>query len=98
MPPGALTSPGQTPASLREAAALFVRHASARVVLIALALAVGARIALGGWSLWDLAPVAAIAAFWPLLEWLIHDFILHAKPLAIGGYTFDGRVPQKHRA
>jgi hypothetical protein len=94
----AVWSPGDTPDSLREAAAMFVRHGSPRVLLVAFGGAFAARVALGGWSLWDLAPVAAIALFWPVLEWLIHVFILHAKPIQLGRFTFDGRVPRKHRA
>ena len=94
----ALRSPADTPDSLREAAAVFVRHGSPRVLLAALALAAAARVWLGGWSAWDWVPVAAIAAFWPGLEWLIHVFILHAKPKRIGRFSFDGRVPRKHRA
>src|SRR6266850_8063814 len=94
----ALKSPGDAPASLREAAAVFVRHGSPRVVLGAVAAAAAARIWLAGWSASDLAPVAAIAALWPVLEWLIHVFILHAKPIQIGRVTFDGRVPREHRA
>ena len=98
MADAALHSPADTPDSLREAAAVFVRHGSPRVLLGALAVATAARLWLGGWSLWDLAPIAAIAAFWPVLEWLIHVFILHAKPVQIGRFTLDGRVPRKHRA
>ena len=94
----ALRSPADTPDSLREAAAVFVRHGSPRVLLAALALAAAARVWLGGWSAWDWVPVAAIAAFWPGLEWLIHVFILHAQPIQVGRFTFDGRVPRKHRA
>jgi Fatty acid hydroxylase superfamily len=91
-------SPGDTPDSLREAAAIFLRHGSPRVLLTALGATAAARIWFGAWSLWDLVPVAAVAAFWPVLEWLIHVFILHAKPIQIGRFTFDGRVPRKHRA
>ena len=98
MAQAALRAPADTPDSLREAAAVFVRHGSARVVLAALCVAAAARVWLGGWSVWDLVPVAAIAAFWPVLEWLIHVFILHAKPVQIGRFAFDGRVPRKHRA
>jgi len=93
-----LCAPGDTPDSLRDAAALFVRHGSPRVLLAALGVTAAARIWLGGWSAWDLVPVAAIAAFWPVLEWLIHVLILHARPIQIGRFTFDGRVPRKHRA
>jgi hypothetical protein len=90
--------PGDTPSTLREALPVFLGHASPRLLLGAFAVAVGARGWLGGWSRWDLAPVAVIALFWPLQEWLIHVFILHARPKRIGRFTFDGRVPRKHRA
>jgi hypothetical protein len=98
MEQAALRTPADTPDSLREAAALFVRHGSPRVLLAALAVAVAARVWLGGWSAWDLVPVAAIAALWPVLEWMIHVFILHAKPVRLGRFTLDGRVARKHRA
>jgi hypothetical protein len=91
-------TPGDTPETLRDAAPIFLGHDSPRVLLAALAVAAAARIGLGGWSRWDLVPVAAIAAFWPVLEWLIHVFILHAKPIQLGRFTLDGRVPRKHRA
>ena len=78
---------------------MFVAHGSPRVLLAALARGRRrARLARRLVGLGSRAPVAAIAAFWPALEWLIHVFILHAKPLQIGRFTFDGRVPRKHRA
>jgi len=91
-------TPGDTPETLRDAAPIFLGHGSPRVLLAALGVAAAARFGLGGWSRWDLVPVAAIAAFWPVLEWLIHVFILHAKPIQLGRFTLDGRVPRKHRA
>ena len=91
-------APADTPANLREALPVFVGHASPRLLLCAFAVAATARIWLGGWSLWDLVPPAVIALLWPLEEWLIHVFILHSKPKRIGRFTFDGRVPRKHRA
>ncbi len=94
----ATSAPGDTPATLREALPVFLGHASPRVLLAAFAAALAARIALGGWSAWDLAPVAVIAALWPLQEWGIHVWILHAKPVRIGRFRFDGRVPRAHRA
>jgi hypothetical protein len=94
----AAIAPGDTPSTLREALPVFVGHASPRLLLCAFAAVAAARVWLGGWSRWDLAPVAVIALLWPLQEWLIHVFILHAKPKEIGRFTFDGRVPRKHRA
>src|SRR5262249_44815427 len=93
-----LTAPADTPTGWREALPVFVGHASPRLLLLAFAAAAAARIGLGGWSRWDLVPPAVIALVWPLQEWLIHVFILHAKPKRIGRRTFDGRVPRKHRA
>src|SRR3989442_10225197 len=95
---GSIATPAGTPATLREALPVFARHASPRLLFAAFAAAAAARVGLGGWSRWDLVPVAAIAAFWPFQEWLIHVFILHAVPKRIGRFTFDGLVPRKHRA
>ncbi len=91
-------APGDTPSNAREALPVFFSHASPRLLLIAFTAALSARVWLGGWSVWDLAPVAVIAVLWPLQEWLIHVLILHAKPKQIGRFTFDGQVPRKHRA
>jgi hypothetical protein len=88
----------RAPRTLREALPVFLRHGSPRILIAALALALGARLALGDWSAWDALPVAAILAFWPIQEWLIHVFILHAKPLRLFGRSIDFRVPREHRA
>jgi hypothetical protein len=87
-----------TPATIREALPVFVAHGSPRVLLAALAAALAARAAAGGWSAWDLAPPLLIAALWPLQEWLIHVGILHWRPRRLGRFTLDFRVPRKHRA
>ena len=77
---------------------MFLAHGSPRVLLLALAATLAARLGWGGASWRDLVPVAVIAVGWPLLEWAIHVFILHAKPRRIGAFTFDGSVPREHRA
>ncbi len=86
------------PATLPEAAAFFFRHASPRVITACLLAASCARVAVGGWSLWDLAPVALILLYWPLNEWLIHVFVLHFRPFPLLGHTVDFAVPKSHRA
>jgi hypothetical protein len=86
-----------SPRTLREALPVFLRHGSPRI-LIASLLAFGAlRLHLGHWTPWDLMPVAAVFAYWPIQEWLIHVFILHFKPVHVLGRTIDPRVPRKHR-
>lgn len=89
---------GASPRTIREAMPVFVTHASPRILLVALVVAIAARVAVGGFSLRDLLPLVGLALYWPVQEWLIHVFILHAKPKRIFGRTFDARVPRKHRA
>ena len=86
-----------TPDTFASAFAFFWRHASPRILGAALAAALVARIAVGGASLRDLVPPLVVLAYWPLNEWLIHVFVLHAKPRRIGPWTFDGQVARKHR-
>jgi len=86
------------PATIREALPVFLRHGSPRVILAALAAALVARVAVGGFGWMDLLPILATSLFWPVQEWLIHVFILHAKPREIAGRSLDFVVPQSHRA
>ena len=87
-----------SPDRLANALAYFLRRASPRILLTALAAAAAARGAVGGFSPWDLVPPLLVLAYWPLNEWLIHVFILHAKPFRVAGRTIDPAVPRKHRA
>ena len=66
--------------TLRDAARLFLRHTSPRILLVASALVIAARIAVGGWSLTDAIVAAVIVAAPPCTEWLIHVYILHVQP------------------
>lgn len=86
------------PTSLRRALPVFLGHASPRLLVALVSVLVPLRLWWGEWSAWDVVPVCATLALWPILEWLIHVFILHFKPLNVWGYTIDPRVPRKHRA
>jgi len=86
-----------SPRTIGEALPVFLRHGSPRILLAALAVAVAIRLRLGDWSWWDLVPVAALAAYWPIQEWLIHVYILHFKPFVLFGRAIDFRVPRSHR-
>ncbi|MBX3027404.1 sterol desaturase family protein [bacterium] len=86
-----------SPRTVAEALAVFLRHGSPRIVMAALLIAVAARLAVGDWSAWDLLPVAGILAFWPIQEWLIHVYILHFRPRTVFGRRLDFPVPRKHR-
>ncbi|HEY8494420.1 MAG TPA: sterol desaturase family protein [Myxococcota bacterium] len=96
--PRAPSAPADAPATLRAALPVFLRHASPRLLMVALAVALAARIAVGGFSIWDVVALLALLAYWPIQEWLIHVYILHRKPIHWRGRTIDFRVPRKHRA
>jgi Fatty acid hydroxylase superfamily len=91
-------TPGALPDRLLPALKVFSRHASPRVLTALVAVALAVRVALGNWSLWDLAVVGGLIAFWPLQEWLIHVFILHYQPVKLFGRELDFKVPKLHRA
>jgi sterol desaturase/sphingolipid hydroxylase (fatty acid hydroxylase superfamily) len=62
------------------------------------ALAVAARLTLGGWTWRDAVIPAVILALEPFTEWMIHVFILHFRPRTRRGRTVDPLVSRKHRA
>ncbi len=88
----------ESPTTLGAAWRRFFDYLSPRVLVVATAATLAIRLALGDWSGWDLAIVLGVVAFWPLQEWLIHVFILHYRPVTIGGRTLDFPVPRSHRA
>lgn len=46
---------------------------------------------------WDLVAFAATVAVHPVVEWLIHVCLLHAKPFKLGRWSFDLKLAVKHR-
>lgn len=83
---------------LGQAAKLFMRHRSPRVLLPAAATAVAARAVLGRWSKRDSTVVAATLAIEPFVEWMIHVHVLHQRPRTVRGRTVDSLAARKHRA
>jgi hypothetical protein len=66
--------------TVKDAARLFLRHTSPRILLAASAVVIAARIAVARWSLTDAIVAGAIVAAQPFTEWLIHVYILHVRP------------------
>jgi hypothetical protein len=66
--------------TVKDAARLFLKHTSPRILLVASAVVIAARIAVGGWSLTDAIVAGVIVAAQPFTEWLIHVYILHVQP------------------
>lgn len=76
----------------------FVRHPSPWIVGALLFGAVIARLAVGGWTWADAAVPVALLALFPVLEWIIHVFVLHWRPKHVAGLTIDPLLARKHRA
>jgi hypothetical protein len=90
-------TPVASPTSLAAAVPLFLRHPSPAILAGTLAVALAARLALGAFSAADLLPLLALALVWPFQEWLIHVFLLHARPFELFGRRFDLALARKHR-
>jgi len=86
------------PHTLREALPVFLRHGSPCLLLVLVGLALVARVRAGGFSFYDFVPATVVVLYWPIQEWLIHVFVLHAKPFEFLGRSFDLDVPRSHRA
>ncbi|WP_374454057.1 sterol desaturase family protein [Nocardioides sp.] len=75
----------------------FWRYPSPWMIGAYLLAAVVARVAIGQWSWTDLLAPAVFLALFPVVEWLIHVFILHWRPRRIVGVEVDTRLARDHR-
>ena len=92
-----LTAERRRTVTLAETGAEFWRHPSPWIIATTLVGALVARVAVGGWSLADLWAPAAFLALFPVIEWVIHVFVLHWRPREVAGVTLDTQLARKHR-
>lgn len=76
----------------------FLGFPTPRILAAQLAVLLPVRLWLAAWSWTDLALTLAVVAYWPLQEWLLHRFLLHARPLHLGAFTLDNSAAKVHRA
>jgi Fatty acid hydroxylase superfamily len=86
------------PVRVGDVARAFARHVSPKLIAGAFAITLAARLAAGAWSWRDLVIPAWLLAFEPLTEWVIHVYLLHARPLRIGRHSYDMLAAREHRA
>jgi len=84
--------------TLRGAVREFGRHPSPWIIGTLLLGAVAARVVAGGWTWADAVVPLVMLALFPVLEWIIHVFILHWRPKRVAGMTIDPLLARKHRA
>ena len=89
--------PDTLPRDGRSALKTFLSHPSP-LMIAGFILVLGAvRAWLGAFGWMDLVVAAAIVAYFPFNEWLIHVFMLHYRPRKLLGRTIDFALPRSHR-
>ena len=83
---------------LRDVARAFARHESPKLIAAGFGAALAARVVVGGWSWRDAVIPIGLIAFEPVTEWVIHVYLLHARPIRIGGRSYDLLAAREHRA
>jgi hypothetical protein len=85
------------PYTLVRATKEFWLHPSPWLIAATLVTAWALRVRHGDWGRGDaLVPLLLVATF-PVLEWVIHVFVLHARPRHVGPVTVDSLLARKHR-
>jgi hypothetical protein len=92
-----LTSKRADLTTLRACWREFLGHVSPRAALAAIAIAVAARVYVGGWSWRDVVPPLALIAAQPFVEWVIHKYLLHLPPLRLFGRRVELYGSIQHR-
>jgi hypothetical protein len=85
------------PPGLRASLRQFTTFPTARWLAAMVAGSLAVRLLLGGWRVRDVVVGAVLVALQPFTEWLIHVFILHAKPKVILGRRYDSATARSHR-
>jgi hypothetical protein len=83
--------------TLAETGRAFWRYPSPWMIAGYLLTAGVARLAVGGWAWSDLLAPLVLLALFPVVEWLIHVFILHWRPRRIAGVEVDTLLARDHR-
>jgi len=94
-------NPSQPPARLprdgKTAFNVFISQRSPQLIALAVLIAAGVRIWIGGFTWIDAVVALAAVAYFPVNEWLIHVFMLHYRPRKLFGRTIDFYLSKTHR-
>jgi len=90
--------PRKAKVTLGSASREFWKHPSPWLITTSGAAAIGLRFARGDWRWTDALVLAILLATFPVVEWVIHVFILHWRPRRVAGVVVDTELASKHRA
>jgi hypothetical protein len=76
----------------------FVRQRTPPLLAAAIVGALALRIVLGHFDWRDAVVAVGVVALTPLVEWAIHVYLLHAKPIRLGSFRHDLIAAREHRA
>ena len=68
------------------------------MLAVAVVAAIALRVALGHYDWRDVVVAAGVIALTPIAEWIIHVYLLHAKPLRVRGRRYELIAAREHRA
>ncbi|GAC1593719.1 MAG: sterol desaturase family protein [Acidimicrobiales bacterium] len=67
------------------------------MIVVTWVAAIAARIAHGSWSWLDLVAGAGVVGLQPFTEWILHAYVLHARPRRVSRWEIDLLLARKHR-
>jgi hypothetical protein len=96
--PDRITGNRRQKLTLGQAFVEFWRHPSPWMILTTLVGASIARVVIGDWRATDLLAPAVFVVMFPVIEWLVHVFVLHWRPRRVGRIKLDHLMASSHRA
>ena len=85
------------PRTLPTSARAFFRFGSPLLLAAQLGVALVVRALLGPPGVVDLAILAGVVVYWPLQEWVLHRYVLHARPFRLGARRIENAAARGHR-
>ncbi len=86
-----------SPTTLRAAVGVFMSYRSPQILAALAGASLLLRLFLGPVTAMDLLVAATPIVIWPFLEWFLHRYLLHLRPMQIFGWTLDFDFARKHR-
>jgi sterol desaturase/sphingolipid hydroxylase (fatty acid hydroxylase superfamily) len=97
-PPEAVPSKSASGPALRDCARAFARQPSPPYLFGGVLVVLVLRLLEGSWSWRDLVMVGGLVAVTPFVEWAIHVYLLHSRPIPLFGRELDVITAREHRA